>query len=150
MARADKPALLPRVSILAFCETEPVMHAITAAFAHPSMARAQTTVLPARTVDVGGVGKNVMASGMPGALIIEVAEQADQPEILRQLTKFAAYCDQDTIVLVIGHNNDINLYRALMNEGVADYLVAPVTSDEILQVLAARLTRRDGAEKPAR
>ncbi len=147
IVRTDKPALLPRVSILAFCETEPVMHAINAAFAHPSMARAQTSVLPARTVDVGGVGKTVMASGLPGAVIIEVSEQADQPEILRQLTKFAAYCDQDTVVLVIGHNNDIGLYRALINEGVADYLVTPVTSDQIVQVLSSRLTRKDATDK---
>ncbi len=126
------------------------MHAINAAFAHPSMARAQTSVLPARAVDVGGVGKNVMASGLPGAVIIEVGEQADQPEILRQLTKFASYCDQDTVVLVIGHNNDIGLYRALIHEGVADYLVAPVTSDQILQVLANRLTRKDAAERASK
>lgn len=150
IARPETPLRLPRVSILAFCETEPVMEAITAAFAHPALARARTSIMPARAIDVEGFSKNISAEGVPGALIIEVGEQANQEEIMRRLTKYAAYCDQETVVFVIGHRNDITLYRALLSEGVADYLVAPVSADQIVQALAGRLAREEAADKTGR
>ncbi len=38
----------------------------------------------------------------------------------------AEYCDENIKVVVLGHTNDIRLYRELMRRGVSEYLVWPV------------------------
>jgi len=42
--------------------------------------------------------------------------------------------------VVIGSVNDVKLYRALLQQGVADYLVAPVDSRQVFDVIAAIAT----------
>lgn len=46
--------------------------------------------------------------------------------LLGQLDELAGFCDSGTRVVVIGHVNDVQLYRELMRRGVSDYLVAPI------------------------
>ncbi|TVQ59203.1 MAG: CtpF protein [Rhodobacteraceae bacterium] len=68
----------------------------------------------------------------PHCLIVECVGDHDQ--LLLDLDALAEFCDPKTSVIVIGHVNDIGLYRALMDRGVAEYIVPPF---EPLTVIAS-------------
>ena len=45
--------------------------------------------------------------------------------MLAELDRLAECCDAGTKVVVIGHTNDVVLYRELLKRGVSEYLIAP-------------------------
>ena len=63
-------------------------------------------------------------------MILESSQ--DRALILSCLDSLAEVCDPGTKVLVIGHVNDVLLYRELTRRGVSDYLIAPVTPLEVV------------------
>ncbi len=52
-------------------------------------------------------------------------------------------------MIVIGHNNDVDLYRDLLAAGISEYLVAPLDLMSIIAVIS-RLYRAPGAAKLGR
>ncbi len=111
---------LPRVSIQAFCETAEVQNALHEASADRRAARTHMTV------QAGGVNAAVefyTNAATPNVVIVETSSRGQT--MLSELDRFAEICDPGTRVVVIGHINDIQLYRELMQRGVSEYLVAP-------------------------
>ena len=53
-----------------------------------------------------------------------------------ELDKLAECCDAGTKVVVIGHMNDVVLYRELLKRGVSEYLIAPVASMQLIESLS--------------
>jgi pilus assembly protein CpaE len=60
----------------------------------------------------------------PNVVVIETQGVRSKP--VECLDALAEVCDEGTRVLVIGHVNDVTLYRQLIQRGVSDYLMAPV------------------------
>ena len=60
----------------------------------------------------------------PNVIILETEGRND---ILAGLDQLATVCDPGTRVVVIGHDNDVTLYRELVRRGVSDYVISPVT-----------------------
>ncbi len=113
-------AQVPRISIQAFCETPGAAELIENATKDRRMAKAHVKV------HMGGVLASIEAfrsAPTPNLIIIEsVSERA---QLIANLETLAEACDAGTKVVVIGHENDISLYRALVSRGVSDYVVAP-------------------------
>lgn len=131
MANEDIIAPLPRVTVQAFCETQVVADAISEAIADRRMSRAHVKVLMG-----GGVAavEAFRQSPTPNILVIEGNSARD--EVIQRLDELAECCDPGTKVVVIGHYNDVALYRELMARGVSDYLVAPVDPIEFVRALS--------------
>lgn len=113
-------APLPRISIQAFCETADVAAMIEAAIADRRFAKTRAKV------QMGGIPAAIEAfrdAPTPNLILIETF--AAQEALVAQLDGLAAFCDSDTKVVVLGHENDIALYRNLMARGVSDYIVVP-------------------------
>jgi pilus assembly protein CpaE len=70
----------------------------------------------------------------PHCLIVECV--GDQNQLLLDLDALAECCDPKTAVIVIGHVNDIGLYRALMDRGVAEYVVPPFEPMTVIASIA--------------
>ena len=80
---------------------------------------------------------NVYEGGFPGAVkhyttertpdLIIVETDADEAVLSIEADLLAEVCDPNTRLIVVGHRNDINLYRKLIALGVSSYLVFPVT-----------------------
>jgi len=122
---------LPRVSIQEFCETADVQAALTLAFDDRRAARAQSAV------QMGGSSAAVdfyEDAPTPNLIIVETMARADS--IMLELDRLAEVCDSDTRVVVIGHANDVVLYRDLIRSGVSEYLVAPVPSLEMINTIS--------------
>jgi pilus assembly protein CpaE len=68
----------------------------------------------------------------PDLLFVEV--DLDRDVLAMELDRLAEVCHADTKVVLIGRRNDIGIYRMAIAQGVADYLPAPVTSQELIEV----------------
>jgi pilus assembly protein CpaE len=138
-ANADakaQDAPLPRLSVHAFCEDEGTAELLRAAGGDRRLLRT------GMTVQIGGVmGACSFYEKAPTPNLIIVESLLDGTAMLTDLEKLALVCEPETKVLVIGHVNDVPLYRELMRRGVSDYLVPPFSAedaaDSILGVFAA-------------
>jgi len=122
---------VPRISVQAFCETESVANPIERAASDRRMTKAHVKV------HMGGVATAIefyQSAATPNLIILESREEPRQ--LLASLVKLAEVCDQSTRVVVIGHYNDVWLYRELMRSGISEYVVAPISMADIVSVIA--------------
>ena len=122
-------APVPRITIQAFCETGETAAMIEGAALDRRMQKAQVKVR------MGGGAAAIEAyrhAPTPNVIVIETQGVRSKP--IECLDALAEVCDEGTRVLVIGHVNDVTLYRQLIQRGVSDYLMAPV---EPLTLIAA-------------
>lgn len=63
----------------------------------------------------------------------------------KDLEDLASVCEEGTAALVIGPDNDVNLYRRLIDMGVEDYLVRPVNVTDFSDVVGRVLIEQVGA-----
>ena len=68
----------------------------------------------------------------PNILMVDVGATTD---IMAAVEKLSEVCDPETSVILLGEVNDLHLYRELIDLGVADYLIKPITENAILDVL---------------
>jgi pilus assembly protein CpaE len=131
---------VPRISIQAFCETQNIADVIAEASGDRRMTKAQLKV------QMGGADGALEAyreAPTPNLIVIET--RAPRDVLLDKLEQLAEFCDATTKVVIIGHVNDILLYRELIKCGVSEYLVAPVG---VLDFVGA-VSRLYGAEGAA-
>ncbi|WP_159082388.1 AAA family ATPase [Paragemmobacter aquarius] len=124
-------APLPALTLAAFTLTPESASALRQVQASRLMARV------AMTVQNGGMAAAMSACGAGGApqLLVIETDAAMEP-LLAQIDALAELCEPETRLLVIGGSNDIALYRALLRQGVSDYLPRPVRADQVLRCLS--------------
>lgn len=121
---------VPRVAIQAFCESESVANVIDQASNDRRMTKAHVKV------QLGGVAAAVefyQTATTPNLILVE--SRLIGQELLGELEKLAEVCDEGTNVVVIGHKNDVQLYRDLISRGVAEYLFAPISMSEVMEIV---------------
>ncbi|SEC80686.1 pilus assembly protein CpaE [Rhizobiales bacterium GAS188] len=131
---------LPRISLQAFCETPELAGTIEAAAADRRMSKVHVKL------QMGGAPAAVEAyseASTPNVIAIESIGNRDS--LLDSLDRLAGVCDPGTKVVVVGHVNDVLLYRELMRRGVSEYLIAPVEHLAFIQSLS-ELFHGDKAE----
>lgn len=124
-------APVPRISIQAFCESPSLLEAVQEAARDRRMAKSHVRAHP------GGIAAALefyTASPTPNLLLLE--NKAAPDKLLDQLGKLADVCDPGTEVVVIGHVNDVLLYRELVRFGVRDYVVAPLGPMDVLRLVS--------------
>jgi pilus assembly protein CpaE len=121
-------APVPRISIQAFCTAADTAGAMQAAGEDRRMTKAHLKV------QMGGITAAIeayRASATPNVVIIEHEGRGE--ELLNGLDSLSEVCDAGTRVLVIGHLNDIVLYREMVRRGVSDYLIAPIGTIDVIR-----------------
>ncbi|MEM7651272.1 MAG: AAA family ATPase [Pseudomonadota bacterium] len=73
----------------------------------------------------------------PNLIIIQTETIDDS--FTKRLEELAAHCNEGTSAIVVGPDNDVNLYRKLIEMGVSDYMVRPVDSVHLGEVIAKAL-----------
>lgn len=127
----DYIAPAPRVSVQAFCETAETAAAVQAAAGDRRMIKAHVRV------QMGGMAAATEAyrnSPTPNVIMLETETRGE--EILGSLDELAEVCDAATRVIVIGHHNDIGLYRELVRRGISEYLIAPVHPIDVVRAVS--------------
>jgi pilus assembly protein CpaE len=122
---------VPRISIQAFCETDGIANPIERAADDRRMSKAHLKV------HMGGIATAIefyQSAPTPNLIILE--SRREPRELLESLRQLAEYCDPSTKVVVIGHYNDVWLYRELTRSGISEYVVAPISMADIVSVIA--------------
>ncbi len=122
---------MPRISIHAFCEFPDTGAALQRAGADRRLSKAHVAV------QLGGINAAVehyTGQVTPNLLIVET--KLSGQEALAELDRLAEVCDPATKVIVVGRVNDVELYRELMRRGVSEYLVAPLTPLQLIEVIS--------------
>jgi pilus assembly protein CpaE len=143
-AGADEPATgehiapAPRVSIQAFCETVETAAAVQAAGEDRRLAKAHVKI------QMGGIVAAIEAyNGAPTPNVILIETESRGEEILNGLDSLAEVCDAGTRVIVIGHVNDVFLYRELVGRGVNEYVMAPVGTIDVVRAVCGLFSAPD-------
>jgi pilus assembly protein CpaE len=139
--QARPPRTIPNVSIRAFCETAATAEALQAASADRRLARADMEV------STGGIGAAVAecAEGRtPDIIVVETT--LSPPLMLSKLNELTDRCGTAARVLVIGQVNDVALYRQLMQRGLGEYLIAPVSPTQFIDAVANLCVARSGGQ----
>lgn len=122
---------IPRVNIQAFCDDPATAERIQEASHDRRLAKAHVTV------QLGGMAAALsFYANAPTPNLILVESQLRSDALLAQLEELAAVCDSGTKVVVVGHVNDVMLYRGLMQQGVSEYLVAPLSISQVMECLS--------------
>jgi pilus assembly protein CpaE len=128
----DLVALVPRIDIHIFCETQETGQAIQVASGDRRMSRAHVTI------QLGGIAAAVQVyqtQPTPHVLVVETHGNRDQ--VMAELGRLAEVCQATTKVIVIGHVNDVILYRELVKAGISEYVVAPVTPFGFIETVSS-------------
>ena len=133
--RSDEPTVqiapVPRISVQAFCESPEIAEVIEKAADDRRLAKAHVKV------HMGGVAAAIEAfrtAPTPNLIVLETFNE--RSSLIEQLDALAEFCDAGTKVMVIGHENDIALYRDLTSRGVSDYVVAPLSGLNFISQLS--------------
>lgn len=123
---------VPRISVQAFCESPELAAAIEAAAADRRMARAHVKV------HMGGIPAAVefyQSAATPNLILVESKQPRDRLEA--DLDRLAEVCDAGSRVVVVGHVNDVTLYRGLIRRGISEYLVMPVDLMTVIRTVSS-------------
>ncbi|RUT28247.1 CtpF protein [Arsenicitalea aurantiaca] len=123
--------MIPRITIQAFCE-----HSQTASMVESGLTdrRMSKVALTTHNGGIEGAIETYRSNPTPNLIIIETT--LPPGEITRALERLAEVCDAATRLIVLGHVNDVVLYRELIRSGVSEYLVLPSTPQVLVEAIS--------------
>ncbi|OCW58074.1 AAA family ATPase [Hoeflea olei] len=131
-AEFDRIRPLPRISVHAFVESDGLAKTMERCAQDRRMAKVNLRI------NSGGVSAATnMFAGSPTPNLLILETRADARTLIGELGDLAEVCDPDTRVVVVGHVNDVALYRDLVRNGVSEYIVAPVSMADLIGVISA-------------
>ncbi len=132
---------IPRITIQAFCDTPEIAGTIETAAMDRRMSRAHVKV---HTGGINAATEFYRSAPTPNLIIVETQMEVD--DLIVALDSLAEVCDAGTKVMVVGHSNDVRLYRELLKRGVSEYLVAPIEVMSVITVISG-IYHEPGTEK---
>jgi pilus assembly protein CpaE len=125
----DRP--LPRITMHAFCGTRASLDLLSIVQDDRRMSQVSAEIYEGT---IASAISHYATEITPSLLILEAP--LDPRQLLRELDALAERCDENVRVVVLGHTNDIRLYRELMRRGVSEYLVAPIDPVQLIRSVA--------------
>jgi len=122
---------VPRITIHAFCEEPDTGNVIQRAGEDRRLAKAHLTV------HMGGMqaaAEFYQQTATPNLILVETSAGGD--ELFTHLANLAEVCDAGTKVVVLGHLNDVSVYREMIRQGVNEYLVTPLNPIQIVEAVS--------------
>jgi len=127
---ANGARLIPRITIQAFCEHSQTAQLVEAAVHDRRMSKVALTT---HNGGLQGAIETYKANPTPNLIIVETTLPTE--EIPGALESLADVCDAATRLIVLGHVNDVVLYRELIRSGVSEYIVLPTSAQAIVSVI---------------
>ncbi|MBU1306879.1 MAG: AAA family ATPase [Alphaproteobacteria bacterium] len=122
--------LIPRITIQAFCEHSQTAQLVESAIHDRRMSKVALTT---HNGGIDGAVETYKSNPTPNLIIVE---STATPEMLPSaLERLAEVCDATTRVVVLGHVNDVLLYRDLIRSGISEYIVLPATASQIVSAI---------------
>jgi pilus assembly protein CpaE len=146
--KADEPAteiaggarLIPRITIQAFCEHSQTAQLVESAIHDRRMSKVALTT---HNGGLDGAIETYKSNPTPNLIMVETTlPPADIPAALARL---AEVCDASTRLILLGHVNDVLLYRELIRGGVSEYIVLPTSAQSIVTAITELFAAEGGA-----
>ena len=131
--------LLPAANVVVFSNDKITLDASNGIAQDWRFARVHTT---ANQGDVQTAIDTYAESASPDLIMIQT-DIIDE-SFTDKLGELAGLCNEGTAAIVIGPDNDVNLYRKLIDMGISDYLVRPLETEQIADVIAKTLIEKLG------
>lgn len=131
--------LLPQATVAVFSRDKDTLEA---ARAIPDDWRFARVTVQVDEGDVDSATAAYKEFKSPDLLIIQTDTIDDS--FVPKLEALAGNCGENTEAVIIGPDNDVNLYRKLIDMGVSDYLVRPVKTEMMADVIAKALIEQHG------
>jgi pilus assembly protein CpaE len=128
---ANGARLIPRITIQAFCEHSQTAQLVEAAVHDRRMSKVALTT---HNGGLEGAIETYRSNPTPNLILVETNLPTE--EIPGALERLAEVCDASTRLIVLGHVNDVVLYRELIRSGVSEYLVLPTSSQSIVNAIS--------------
>ncbi|MBS3849929.1 AAA family ATPase [Devosia sp. J2-20] len=146
--KADEPAaeiatgarLIPRITIQAFCEHSQTAQLVESAIHDRRMSKVALTT---HNGGIDGAVETYKSNPTPNLIVVESTLAPDM--MLGALEKLAEVCDASTRVVVLGHVNDVLLYRDLVRSGISEYIVLPATASQIVSAITELFASENAA-----
>ena len=122
--------LIPRITIQAFCEHSQTAQLVESAVHDRRMSKVALTT---HNGGLEGAIETYRSNPTPNLILVETSLSA--PEIPAALQRLAEVCDATTRLIVLGHTNDVVLYRELIRSGVSEYIVLPASAQQIVTAI---------------
>jgi pilus assembly protein CpaE len=122
---------VPRITIHAFCDHPETGSVIQRAGEDRRLSKAHLTV------HMGGIAaaaEYYQQTATPNLILVESLAGGD--ELFGHLARLAEVCDAGTKVVVLGHLNDVSVYREMIRQGVNEYLVTPLSPLQIIETVS--------------
>ena len=142
MSEADNQAtsiLLPTSSVAVFSQEQSTLQAARDLINDWRFAR----------VDVQAVEGDVEVAirtyqSMASHDLIVIQTSVIDESFTDKLGELASHCEEGTSAIIIGPDNDVNLYRKLIEMGVSDYMVHPVSAPDLAAVTSKAIIEKIG------
>lgn len=118
--------MILRINIGAFVLTDAVRDAVNALGEDRLFLRSTVSV---NDGGMAGAMEFLSSRSTPELLIVETKARGDS--LFEELNGLADVCQPGTRVIIIGAENDINLFKTLIDQGISQYFVDTVTPDEM-------------------
>jgi len=122
--------LIPRITIQAFCEHSQTAQLVESAIHDRRMSKVALTT---HNGGIEGAIETYRSNPTPNLIIVETSLPPD--EIPGALNRLAEVCDSATRLIVLGHVNDVVLYRELIRSGVSEYVVLPASAQTVVSAI---------------
>jgi pilus assembly protein CpaE len=122
--------LIPRITIQAFCEHSQTAQLVESAIHDRRMSKVALTT---HNGGLEGAIETYRSNPTPNLILVETSLQPE--EIPAALERLAEVCDAATRLIVLGHVNDVVLYRELIRSGVSEYIVLPTSAQSIVSAI---------------
>jgi pilus assembly protein CpaE len=123
--------LVPRIELHAFCDNQQTGQLLQLAAADRRMSRAHVSI------QLGGIpaaAQYYQTQPTPNVLVVETHSNREQ--VMAELLRLSEVCQADTKVVVLGHVNDVLLYRELIKAGISEYIVSPFSPVSFIDSVA--------------
>ncbi len=98
-------------------------------------------------VNTGGLAESISylaTNETPQILIVETDATGD--DLYQALEGLAEVCSPDSKVILIGPENDIDLYRQLLGMGLSEYFTSNITAQQMAETIEGMFTEADATQ----
>ncbi|HEY9164500.1 MAG TPA: AAA family ATPase [Magnetovibrio sp.] len=118
--------MILRINIGAYVLTDAVREAVNALSSDRMFLRSTVSVFDG---GMSGALEYLSTRSTPELLIVETKAHGDA--LFEELNSLADNCQPGTRVIIVGAENDINLFKTLIEQGISQYFVETVTTEEL-------------------
>jgi len=134
--------LILRINIGAFVLTDAVRDAVNSLNEDRLFLRSSVSVVE------GGMNtalEKLTDRSTPELLIVETMAQGEA--MFNELNKLAEVCQPGTRVIIVGAENDINVFKTLIEQGISQYFVSTVSNDELKAAIVDAFADKSASAK---